>query len=83
MNWNSVYIYLPIQIIKNTHATADIDANMITVNNFFTYWIKEIDIKRYGDDLQILPTNNTTLINKTLLCTKKSFLYQIVRLEEQ
>ena len=34
---------------------------MITVNNyFFAHWIKEIDIKCYGDDLQILPTDNPT-----------------------
>ena len=25
------------------------------VNNFFAYWIKEIDMKRYGDDVSILP----------------------------
>ena len=33
--------------------------NTITVNNFFTHWIKEIDIKRYGDDMPILPLTNT------------------------
>ena len=27
-------------------------------NNFFAYWIKEIDIKRYGYELQILPRTN-------------------------
>ena len=31
---------------------------MITVNNFFVHFIKEIDILRYGDDQHILPTNN-------------------------
>ena len=29
------------------------------VNNFFAHFIKEIDIKRHGDDIRILPTNNT------------------------
>ena len=38
--------------------TADMDKNLITANNFFAHCIKEIDIKRYGDDLQILPSNN-------------------------
>ena len=33
---------------------------MITVNNFLAHWIKEIDIKCYGDDLQMLLTNNPT-----------------------
>ena len=32
---------------------------MITFNNFFAHWIKEIDTKRLGDDLKILPTTNT------------------------
>ena len=31
---------------------------MITVNNFFAQWIREISIKRYGDDISILPLNN-------------------------
>ena len=35
-----------------------IDADMITVNNFFAHWIREISIKRYGDDISILPLNN-------------------------
>ena len=34
------------------------DANMITVNNFFEHWIKDIDIRQYPDDTRILPTNN-------------------------
>ena len=55
------YAYLfPYSHLKNSHAANDIDANMITVNNFFVHWFKKIDIKRYRDDLQILPTNNTT-----------------------
>ena len=32
---------------------------MIPVNNFFTYWIKDVNIKRYGDDIAILPINKT------------------------
>ena len=31
---------------------------MITVNNFFEHWIKDIDIRQYPDDTRILPTNN-------------------------
>ena len=36
----------------------------ITANNFFAHWIKEIDIKRLGDDIPILPTTNTIDIYK-------------------
>ena len=32
---------------------------MITVNNFFAHWIKDISIKRYGDEIAILPINTT------------------------
>ena len=32
---------------------------MITVNNFFAHWIKEIESEQHGDDLQILPTGNS------------------------
>ena len=39
---------------------------MMTANNFFVLWIKEIDIKRYEDDLQIVLTNNATDIYRYL-----------------
>ena len=45
MNWNSVDIYLPIQIKKSTNVASDLDATTITVNNFFAHWIMEIDIQ--------------------------------------
>ena len=32
---------------------------MIVVNNFFAHWLKEVDIKRYPDEMCISPTNNT------------------------
>ena len=35
------------------------DAQMITVNNFFGHWFTDIDIRRYPDDTRILPTNNS------------------------
>ena len=50
----------PFTIRKKANVTQAIDADMITVNNFFTHWIWEISIKRYGDDLAILPLNNVT-----------------------
>ena len=38
--------------------------DIITVNNFFAYWIKELDIKRYVDDIPIVPLTNTVEIYK-------------------
>ena len=32
---------------------------MIPVNNFFTYWIKDVTVKRYGDDIAVLRINTT------------------------
>ena len=53
-------IVLPIQIKKSTDKTANV--NVITVNNFFCHWLKEIDARRYPGDVRILPTNNTVKI---------------------
>ena len=54
----SLTIVLPIQIKKAANATADIEGTTITVNTFFAHWLKEVDIKRYPDDISILSTNN-------------------------
>ena len=35
---------------------ADIDADLITVNNFFAYWVKEISITRYSSNKELPPT---------------------------
>ena len=32
---------------------------MTVVNNVFAHWLKEVNIKRYPDDICILPTNYT------------------------
>ena len=32
---------------------------MAVVNNFFAHWLKQVNIKRYSDNVCILPTNNT------------------------
>ena len=45
---------------KSTDKTANI--NVITINNFFCHWLKEIDARRNLDSVRILPTNNTVEI---------------------
>ena len=52
----------PITIRKHINVTQAIDGDMITVNICFVHWVKEISIKRYGDNLAILPLNNVTEI---------------------
>ena len=56
-------VVLLIQILKNSNPATNIDATLVTVNTFFAHWLKEIDIKRYPDDVTILPTNNTVSIS--------------------
>ena len=55
-------VVLPIQIKKSTNKATDIDDDLVIVNGFFFRWLKEIDIRRYPDDVRILPTNNTVSI---------------------
>ena len=50
VNPNSIHICFPIKIKKKTNAALDIDGDMITVNNFFAHWIKEISVTKYGSD---------------------------------
>ena len=55
-NFQNVYLCFPI----TTKLAADnIAAGVIMVNNVFAHWIKEIDIKRYGDNIPILPLTNS------------------------
>ena len=59
MNFHNVHL-----IKKSTNVANNLTATDITVNNFFAHWIKEIDIKRLGDDTPVLPTTNTVEIYK-------------------
>ena len=53
---NSIHICFPIKIKKNTNNALDIDVDMITVNNFFAHWVKEISVTKYGSDKEFPPT---------------------------
>ena len=73
---------------KETDKTHDIDNTMTVFNKFFAHWLKEVNIKRYPDDICILPTNNTvdiynysakmlkTLPAKALDTIKETLLYE-------
>ena len=62
MNFHNVYLVFPMKIKKSSSVANDLADDVITVNNFFGHWIKELNIKRYGDDIPILPLTNTVLI---------------------
>ena len=52
-------ICIPIKFTKKTNKALQMDANMVIVNNFFGQWFTDIEIRRYPDDMMILPTNNS------------------------
>ena len=64
MNFHDVHLVFPLRIKERTDDANDIDADEITVNNFFAQRIKEIDIECYGDDLTILSLTNTVEVYK-------------------
>ena len=52
-------ICLPLRFTKRSIKNLQLDDAMMTVNNFFGLWFIDIDIRRYPDDLRILPRNNS------------------------
>ena len=56
VNPNSIHVCFPIKIKKKSNNNGDIDGNLITVNDFFAHWIKEISVIRYGSDKGLPPT---------------------------
>ena len=50
---NSIHLCFPMKTKKSSNANSDIDADLITVNSFFTHLIKEISITRYGRNKQL------------------------------
>ena len=61
-NYSTMEICLPLQFVKKSAKTTALDSTMTTVNNFFGHWFTNIDIRRYPDDINILPTNNSVSI---------------------
>ena len=61
-NYSTMEICLSLKFTKKTNKASQIDDHMMTVNNFFGHWFTDIDIRRYPDDLMILPTNNSVSI---------------------
>ena len=56
VNPNNIHLCFPIKIKKKSDNNSDINANLITVNNFFTHRIKEISITRYSSNKELPPT---------------------------
>ena len=58
-NFRNMHLCLPVQIKSKTDKTVDIPDVLMTVNIFLAYCFKKVDIRRYRDDVRILPTNGT------------------------
>ena len=54
-NLNSVHFVFPIKFLKKSDINADIGVDLITVNNLFAHWIKEIRITQYGTNKELTP----------------------------
>ena len=59
INFSTLVLCLPVAFRKRTNKANAIHATMIPVNNFFAHWIKDVTVKRYGDDIALLPVNTT------------------------
>ena len=53
---SNIHICFPIKIKKKSNNDTNIDSDLITVNNFFAHWVKEIIITKYGSDKELPPT---------------------------
>ena len=56
VNPSNIHICFPIKIKKKSNNDTNIDSDLITVNNFFAHWVKEISITKYGSDKELPPT---------------------------
>ena len=56
VNPSNILICFPIKILKSSDKSSHIDSDLITVNNFFAHWVKEISITKYGSDKELPPT---------------------------
>ena len=59
INFSNMVLCLPIAFRKRTNKAQPIAATMIPVNNFFAHWIKDVTVKRYGEDITVLPISTT------------------------
>ena len=58
-NYSTMEICLPLKLTKKSNKALQMVAQIMTVNNFFGHWFTDIDIRRYPDNMRILPTNNS------------------------
>ena len=45
-----------MKLNKSTNVAANIDDDLITVNNFFAHLVKDISVTKYGSNKELIPT---------------------------
>ena len=45
-----------MKIKKSTNQNSDIDADLITVNNFLAHFVKDVSFTNSGSDKELIPT---------------------------
>ena len=55
VNPSNIHICFPIKFKKKSNNDSNIDTDLMTVNNFFAHWVKEISITNYGSDKELPP----------------------------
>ena len=58
-NFSTMEICLPLKFTKKSNTALQMDTQMIPINNIFGHWFTDIDIRRYPDNMRVLPTNNS------------------------
>ena len=58
-NFQNLYLCFPLEFKSAANNNNNLDATTVTVNNFLSHWVKEIDIERYGDNIPIISVTNT------------------------
>ena len=55
-NPNSIHTCFPMKTKKASNVSSDIDTDLILVNNFFCHLVKEVNVTKYRNDKQLIPT---------------------------
>ena len=97
INPSSIDICFPIKK-KKTNQNLYIDADLMTVNNFFAHFVKEVSVTKYeliptfptyeiyqytDPMLKHLPEDSLKTIEKTLLYSKKAVYYNDVNIDRR
>ena len=55
-------VCVPIKFTKKANKAQAVDDEMIPVNKLFGHWFTDLEIRRYPDNMLILPTNNSVSV---------------------